>query len=76
MPGLFPTPLDYTDRDYASAVVRLRDLARTVFPEWTDFSRVNFGNFLLNAFAWGLDNLSFYLDASAREAFLPTLTRR
>ena len=76
MPGLFPTPLDYTDRDYASAVVRLRDLARTVFPEWTDFSRVNFGNFLLNAFAWVLDNLSYYLDASAREAFLPTLTRR
>lgn len=76
MPGLFPTPLDYSDRDYASALVRLRDLARSVFPGWTDFSRANFGNFLINGFAWVLDNLSFYLDAYAREAFIPTATRR
>jgi len=75
--ALIPTPiLDYTDRDFASLRLRLQGLARSVFPTWTDFNSANFGNLVVELLAYVGDNISFYQDAQAREAFWPTLTRR
>lgn len=77
MASLITQPvLDYSNRDFASLRLRLQGLARSVFPAWTDFNTANYGNFILEAMAFVGDNLSFYLDAQAREMFWPTLTRR
>jgi hypothetical protein len=68
--------LDFSDKDFASLRLRLQGLARSVFPEWTDFNAANFGNLLLEMFAFVGDNTTFYQDAQARENFWPTVTRR
>jgi hypothetical protein len=74
---IIPQPtLDYSQRDFNSLRLRLQGLARSVFPAWTDFNTANYGNLLLEMMAYVGDNLSFYLDAQAREMFWPTLTRR
>ena len=74
---LIPQPiLDYSDKDFASLRLRLQGLARSVFPEWTDFNQANYGNLLLEMFAYVGDMLSFYQDAQAREHFWPTMARR
>lgn len=75
--SLLSTPiLDYSDRDFASLRLRLQGLARSVFPEWTDFNVANYGNLLLELMAFVGDNIGFYQDAQAREMFWPTLARR
>lgn len=75
--SLIPQPtLDYSNRDFASLRLRLQGLARSVFPDWTDFNAANYGNLLLEMMAYVGDNLAFYQDAQAREMFWPTLTRR
>jgi hypothetical protein len=68
--------LDYSDRDFASLRLRLQGLARSVFPEWTDFNTANYGNTLIEMMAYVGDLLTFYQDAQAREMFWPTLARR
>src|SRR5665811_191382 len=68
--------LDYSSRDFSSLRLRLQGLARSVFPAWTDFNAANYGNLILELMAYVGDNLAFYQDAQAREAFWPTLTRR
>jgi hypothetical protein len=67
---------DYTDRDLAALRLRFRTLIRSVFPAWTDFSQANFGNLLLDLYAWSADVLAFAQDAQAAEAFLPTAIQR
>lgn len=74
--AILPAPLDYTAKDFASLRIRLRNLARTVFPDWTDFNNANIGNLLLELSAHVGDVTTFYQDAQAAEAFLPTLTQR
>lgn len=68
--------LDYSDKDFASLRLRLQGLARSVFPDWTDFNAANYGNLLLEMMAFVGDSITFYQDAQAREMFWPTLTRR
>ena len=75
--AVLPTPnTDYSDRDFASLRARLISLAESAFPAWTDHDVPDFGNVLLEMFAWIGDVLNYYMDASAREAFLMTATQR
>lgn len=73
---LIPASVDYTDKDFDSLLLRLQNVVQSVFPEWTDFNRANFGNILLELFAFVGDTLTFYQDAQARETRIITARRR
>lgn len=74
--GLLPQNTIYSDKDYAAVRERSFNLVRSVFPSWTDTAVANFGNLLLESFAWILDILCFYQDQLAREGRLATCTMR
>ena len=67
---------NFTDKDFDSLRLRLQNLVRSVFPEWTDFGVANFGNLLLELYAFVGDVLSFYQDNQARESRIGTATQR
>ncbi len=67
---------DYTDKDFDSLRLRLQNLVRSVFPDWTDFNVASFGNILLELFAFVGDLLAFYQDNQARESRIATATQR
>lgn len=67
---------DYTDKDFDSLRLRLQNLVRTVFPEWTDFNVANFGNILVELYAFVGDVLTYYQDNQARESRILTATQR
>lgn len=71
-----PQSVDYTDKDFDSLLARLQNVVQSVFPEWTDFNRANFGNILLELFAFVGDITTFYQDAQARETRIITARRR
>jgi len=73
---LTSTPDDYSDKDFDSIKLRLRNLVRSVFPEWTDFNVADFGNILLELFAQVGDILGFYQDNQARQSRITTATQR
>lgn len=73
---LTSTPNDYSDKDFDSIKLRLRNLVRSVFPEWTDFNVADFGNILLELFAQVGDILGFYQDNQARQSRITTATQR
>lgn len=70
------TLTDYTDKDFKALRLRLRNLVRSVFPEWTDFNVADFGNILLELFAHTGDVLTFYQDNQARQSRIVTATQR
>ena len=74
--GLLAQAKDYTDKDFDSLRLRLQSLVRSVFPDWTDFNVANFGNILLELYAFVLDVLVLYQDNQARESRLLTATQR
>jgi hypothetical protein len=74
--GLLAQAKDYTDKDFDSLRLRLQSLVRSVFPDWTDFNVANFGNMLLELYAFVLDVLVVYQDNQARESRLLTATQR
>lgn len=74
--ALLPTTVDYTDRDFESLRLRLQNLVRSVFPDWTDFNVASFGNILLELFSFVGEVLSFYQDNQARESRIVTATQR
>lgn len=71
-----PPNVDYTTKDFQALRTRLFELVRSVFPKWTESSVANFGNILVELFAFTGDVLLFYQDNQAREAFLPTARQR
>lgn len=73
---LIGTRTDYTDKDFASLRLRLRNLIRSVFPEWTDFNVADFGNILTELFAHTGDIVTFYQDNQARQSRIITATQR
>lgn len=73
---LTPQLADYSDKDFDSIKLRLRNLVRSVFPEWTDFNVADFGNILLELFAQVGDILTFYQDNQARQSRIITATQR
>jgi len=74
--ALLPTSLDFTDRDFDSLRLRLQNLVRSVFPDWTDFNVASFGNMLIELFAFVGEVLTFYQDNQARESRIVTATQR
>ncbi len=74
--SLFPENLDYTDKDFESVLARLQNVIQSVFPEWTDFNRGNFGNIILESFAFVADVVLFYQDAQSRESRIVTARLR
>lgn len=71
------TPItDYTNRDYASLLASLLDLAALKLPEWTDRSENDLGRLLLELFAHTGDVLLYHQDRIANEAFLETAVER
>ena len=76
MPALFPPRLDYTDKDQASLHARIRNLLRSVFPNWTEESIANFGNMIVELVPDVGDMLAFYLDQWGRESRVATAVLR
>jgi len=73
----FPLNTDYTEKDRESIYARLRNLIRSVFPQWTEESVADFGNILLGGEAHIGDLAMYYLDRAAREGrFSTALLRR
>lgn len=67
---------DFTDRDFESLRRRLRSLVLSTFPAWTDETTTNFGNLLIELFAYVGDMMSFYQDAQAAESRITTAVQR
>lgn len=76
MPSFPENNVDYTAKDFSSMLDRLQSTIDTVFPKWTDKSRANFGNILLESFAFVLDHLTYYQDSYARESRWSTARSR
>jgi hypothetical protein len=74
--AILPQNLDYTDKDFDSIRARVNNLIDTVFPDWTDKQRSNFGNVLLDSFAYVGDILAFYQDNQAKESRLTDVELR
>lgn len=74
--AILPTQTDYSDRDFDAIRIRLQNLIKGVFPDWTEFQSANFGNILLEMYAFVGDVLSFYQDNQARESRILTVTQR
>ena len=74
--ALLPPNLDYTDRDFASIRLRLFALISSVFPDWTDQNVANFGNILIELYAFTGDLLTFYQDNQAAESRIMTAQQR
>lgn len=74
--ALLPENVDYSDKDFDALRARLINLVRTAFPDWTDFNVANFGNILLELFAFTGDVLTFYQDNQARESRISTAQLR
>ena len=74
--ALLPTNLDYTDKDFDALRARLFNAILSVFPEWTDHEASNFGNILVECFAFVGDVLTYYQDNQAGESRLVTATQR
>jgi hypothetical protein len=67
---------DFTNRDYASLLASMLDLADLKLPEWTDRSENDLGRLLVELFAYVGDELLYYQDRIANEAFLATAVER
>ena len=69
--------IDYMARDYESLLQAMRDQIPQKLAQWTDFANeADFGNVLLELFAYIGDILSYYQDRVANESFLGTAQTR
>jgi hypothetical protein len=68
--------IDYLAKDYQSFRQALLDFATLYHPEWQERSEADVGMVLLEAMAALADELSYYQDRVAAEAFLETATQR
>jgi uncharacterized phage protein gp47/JayE len=66
---------DYSSRDYASVYQDLVNRIPVYMPEWTSTSSSDFGQVLLQMFAYVADLLGYYEDRIAGEAFIQTATQ-
>lgn len=68
--------IDYLAKDYASFRRALLDLVGNTVPEWTERLAADLGVTVLELLAYVGDQLSYYQDAVANEAFLETARQR
>lgn len=69
-------PIDYLAKDYGSFRRLLLDRLATTMPGWTERSPADLGVTLVELLAYAGDQLSYYQDAVATEAYLGTARRR
>lgn len=74
--AILGTNLDYTDKDFDSLRARLFNLISSVFPSWTSRQVANFGNLLVELFAFTGDVLLKYQDNQAGESRWASATQR
>jgi len=67
---------DYSDKDFDALRARLRSLIQTAFPQWTSQRVANFGNVLIESFAFVGDVVTKYQDNQAAEAFWGRVLQR
>ncbi|HVV86976.1 MAG TPA: putative baseplate assembly protein [Kofleriaceae bacterium] len=68
--------IDYLAKDYPGFRRLMLDRLATVMPAWTDRGAADLGVVLVEAMAYAADQLSYYQDAVATEAYLGTARRR
>ena len=68
--------IDYMAKDYASFRQALVDLIPRLSPQWSERLAADFGITMLELFAYAADQLSYYQDTVANEAFLETARQR
>lgn len=69
-------PVDYQARDFRSFRRALTDFAALRYPDWQDRLEADAGMMLLEVMSALADELSYYQDRVAREAYLETATQR
>jgi hypothetical protein len=74
-PGAGP-PVDYLAKDYASFRQALLDLVPTLVPGWVERREADLGIALVELLAYVGDQLSYFQDAVATEAYLETARQR
>ncbi len=76
-PEVFPAPrLDYLAKDYASFRRLLLDRLALTMPQWRSRSAADVGVTLVELLAYAGDQLSYFQDAVANEAYLGTARQR
>ena len=68
--------IDYMAKDYASFRNALLDLIPRKIPQWNDRSEADMGIMLIELFSYIADELSYFQDRVANEAFLRTARAR
>ncbi|MFT3770700.1 MAG: baseplate J/gp47 family protein [Minicystis sp.] len=68
--------IDYLAKDFQSFRDALLELSNVRYPEWVERSEADFGVMFLEALASAADDLSYYQDRVAAEAYLETATER
>jgi hypothetical protein len=68
--------IDYMAKDYASFRQALIDLIPTLVPDWQERHEADLGTALIELLAYTGDQLSYYQDAVANEAYLETARQR
>jgi hypothetical protein len=68
--------IDYMAKDYASFRNALLDLIPRKIPQWKDRSEADMGIMLIELFSYIADELSYFQDRAANEAFLRTARAR
>lgn len=71
-----PPNYDHLALDFDTVRQRLKTLAGSAFPEWTDHDTPGFGNVLLDLFAYVTEVLGYYIESQGREGRLATVTQR
>ncbi|MEL6262067.1 MAG: putative baseplate assembly protein [Cyanobacteria bacterium J06626_6] len=76
-PPAYPQPqIDYLAKDYASFRQLMLDRLSVTLPGWTERNPADVGVALVEVLAYAADQLSYYQDAAATEAYLGTARRR
>jgi hypothetical protein len=73
---LIEPTIDYMAKDYASFRQALMDLMPNLMPGWREAHEADLGIALVELLAYTADQLSYYQDAVANEAFLETARQR
>lgn len=74
--AILSSPLDYTDKDFDALRVRLFNLIDSAFPTWTERQKSNFGNIIIELYAFVGDVLGKYQDNQANESRWTQATQR
>jgi hypothetical protein len=69
-------PLDYLAKDYASFRRLMLDRLAVVMPDWQERNAADVGIAIVETLAYAADQLSYYQDAVATEAYLGTARKR